>query len=106
MAQKLLTKAILKLLPALYATSELEAKDVRVPLKLFNPCGGQSWFITEFDGEDQMFGYVTGAQCDELGYFSLSEFQNTRLSFNLKIERDIHWNPKNTLQQVKDGDKE
>ena len=102
MAQKLLTKAILKKLPALYATSELEAKDVKVHLKLFNPCGSQSYFITEFDGEDRMFGYVTGAQCNELGYFSLNEFENIRLRRNLRIERDIHWSVA-TLQDVKDG---
>lgn len=100
---QLFTKEILAKLPKIGDTSELEAKNVKVPLKLFNPCGAQSWFITEFDpNEKLMFGYVTGMACDELGYISLEELESIRLPFGLKIERDLHWNMNNTLQDVMD----
>lgn len=97
----LITKEILGKLPKLGATSELDAKDIKVPLKLFNPCGAQSWFITEYDSEEKLaFGYVTGMQFDELGYISISELESINLPFGLKIERDIHWNMNNTLREV------
>jgi hypothetical protein len=98
---KLLTKEILKALPAIGATSEMSAENVKVPLKLFNPCGAQSWFITEYNAETrEAFGYVTGMGNDELGYISMEEVETVRLPFGLKIERDMHWDMSNTLAQV------
>ena len=103
---KILTKEILKKLPKLYANEEKEAKDIKVPLKLFNPCGSQSWFITEYDPDTgEAFGYVTGMGCDELGYISIPELLEVKLPFGLRIERDMHWNSNNTLQQVMNGEK-
>ena len=103
---KLLTKEILAALPVLRATSEMSAENVKVPLKLFNPCGAQSWFITEYDPETrEAFGYVTGMGSDELGYISMNEVESVRLPFGLKIERDMHWDMNNTLAQVMAGTK-
>lgn len=104
---KLLTEKIRRLLPALGATSELPREQVRVPLKLFDPSGRGTWYITEFDGTDTMFGFCRsplGPDCDELGYVSLAEVQAVRNRFRLGIERDIHWDPTTTLQQVMQGE--
>lgn len=95
------TKEILKALPTIGATAQLKSTDVKVPLKLFNPCGSQSWFITEYDPTTQeAFGYVTGMGFDELGYIDMNELLTLRLPLGMKIERDIHWNMNNTLEQV------
>lgn len=100
---KLITKEIAKTLPALYANEEKEAKDVKVPLKLFNPCGPGTWYITEMDPETgTMFGFaeIGDPDCAELGYVSLQELESLRLPFGLKIERDLHWDPSTTLEEV------
>jgi len=103
---KLFTKEILDKLPKLGATNELDAQDVKVPLKLFNPCGSQSWFITEYDPDEKLaFGYVTGMYEDELGYISIRELEELTLPFGLSIERDIHWNMNNTLKEVMEKSK-
>jgi len=46
---KILTKAILNKLPRIGSTSEMDSKDVKVPLKIFNPYGNGTWYITEFN---------------------------------------------------------
>ena len=99
---KLLTKEILKRLPYLYETENKKPSEVKVPLKLFNPCGAGTWYITEFNGEDLMFGFCNlgDDQCAELGYVSLSELKSLRLPFGMSIERDMYWNPDTTLEQV------
>lgn len=96
MAQMLLTKALRTALPALYATEKTRAEDKVLVVKFFNPCGAGTWYAAEFDGEDTFFGLVTGLGHPEWGYFSLSELASIRLRFGLRIERDIHWNPKTT----------
>jgi hypothetical protein len=105
MAQKLITKEIEKLLPAIGTTSELEARDVKVPLKLFNPCAAGTWYVTEADlATGEAFGYAEITD-GELGYFDLNEIASVKLRFGLRIERDIHWDPNTTLKQVMDGDR-
>lgn len=100
----LITAAIAKKLPALYANENLSPDEIKVPLKLFNPVGAQTWFITEMDPTTgEMFGYVTGMGYDELGYVNLNELKAIRLRFGLGIERDIHWNSGTTLAQVMAG---
>jgi len=104
--QVMLTKPVLKKLPALYANEGKEAEQVKVPLKLFNPQGPQTWYITELDPETKRaFGYVTGMGFDELGYIDLNELEAIQLPFGMYIERDIHWNMDNTLAQVMNGEK-
>lgn len=85
----LLTKALRKQLPPLYAT-ENEA-DPLVICKFFFP-GWWSWFATEFDGQDIFFGFVDG-DFPELGYFSLKELTEVRDKLGLSIERDRHFQP-------------
>ena len=89
---KLLTKAILKKLPPLYATDE-QGDDAIVQVKFFTPDAQWTWLATEFDGEDIFFGLVVGLET-ELGYFSLSELRQVRGRFGLPIERDMHFKPR------------
>lgn len=108
MKQKPFTKEILKKLPLPYAQEKVE--DPIVYAKFFNPCGAQNWYVLEFDqqtpenpkGEnDTMFCYVAdNGHEGELGYVSLNELKNIRLSFGLTIERDIHFNP-TPLSEIK-----
>jgi hypothetical protein len=73
-------------LPALLET-EGKAKIAKV--KFFNPCGNQTWFPLEFDGNDDLFGY--DCQDGEYSYFSLSEMEKVRTNLGLGIEVDTSW---------------
>ena len=87
---KLLTKALLKQLPPLYATEDQE--DPMVICKFFYPDFDWSWFAIEYDGEDVFFGLVDGFVA-ELGYFTRSELEGNRGKLGLPIERDLYFSP-------------
>ena len=76
--------------------------DSVVLVKYFNPCGAGTWLITEAEEQENgdwlLFGYCH-IFCWEWGYVMLSELQNLKLPFGLKIERDLYI-PKNAT--VKD----
>jgi hypothetical protein len=81
-------------IPKLY--SQEGNKDPTVYMKLFQPWGSWTWYITEGeeqDGDYLMFGYVIGFE-REWGYISLNELSSVTGPFGLKIERDIHFTPK------------
>jgi len=84
--------------PALYAQEDKE-EEAFVYVKVFDPCGSWTWFITEWDGEDQAFGLVRG-HCDELGYFSLAELASVQGVMGIGLEIDVHFLPQ-TLGDVK-----
>ena len=89
---KLLTKAILKKIPALYA-QDGKGLDAIAYVKFFNPCGNWTWYGTEFDPiERRFFGLVVGFE-SELGYFSLDELEAFRGPLGLGIERDLSFDP-------------
>ena len=92
---KLLTKAIEKKLPALYA-QDGKGTDAMVFAKFFNPCGSATWYATEYDPEEGIFfGHVDlFGDGGELGYFSLEELKSITLPFGMKIERDKYFTPK------------
>ncbi|MCK9471685.1 MAG: DUF2958 domain-containing protein [Bacilli bacterium] len=90
----LLTKELIKEIPKLYETENIEDKICHV--KLFNPYGVGTWYIVEYDEETkEAFGYVEIGSYPELTYFSLDELEAYRHSrFGLGIERDLHFKPK------------
>lgn len=94
---KLMTKELLKKLPALYATEN--AEDPMVICKFFTPWSNWTWYATEFDGKDIFFGWVVGHE-KELGYFSLNELAGVRGPWGLTIERDLYFDPQ-PLSKVK-----
>lgn len=63
-------------------------------VKLFNPSGSWTWYLTEYDPETgECFGLVDGFE-EELGYFNLNEIAAIRGQFGLPVERDLHWRPR------------
>jgi hypothetical protein len=98
--QMLLTAEIRRAIPPLYANEDKAFDDVIVVAKLFHPYGAGTWYVTEFDGEDTLFGFVElGMGGDEWGYFSLSELTELRALVGGRempfqaIERDSHFKP-------------
>lgn len=88
---KLITKAIAAALPDLYSQDGKDPKDVKVVLKLFNPTGIGTWYITEADLEEGVaFGLCVLHEA-ELGYVSLAELAAYKGPFGLGIERDEHF---------------
>lgn len=76
-------------------------KGMKPVVKFFNPCGAQTWLITELDDDgDTMFGLCDlGQGFPELGYVSLNELKSIRLRFGLGIERDLHFKATKTLEE-------
>lgn len=87
---KLMTNEIRKKLPALGATDG--SPDPICQLKYFAPDGSWTWLAIEYDQKDTFFGAVSG-QVFELGYFSLSELEQTTGPLGLHIERDLYFKP-------------
>ncbi len=88
---QLLPKYVTDSLPKLY---EVENQaDPIVRCKFFLPDSNWTWYVLEFDGEDNFFGYVAGAE-PELGYFSLRELKSARGALGLPIERDLYFRPR------------
>jgi hypothetical protein len=114
--QKMLTKDLMKKIPALY--SQEKVSDPQVVAKFFNAGGQGTWFITEgsavlSDGSevalsdqkakdmiDVRFFGLCCIQEKELGYVMLSDFQNFKGRFGLGIERDMYFNAQ-PLSEVK-----
>tara|TARA_R110000796_G_scaffold249151_1_gene376637 strand:- start:521 stop:847 length:327 start_codon:yes stop_codon:yes gene_type:complete len=94
---RLLTKSIEKKL----TKAVPDCEDNKPHLKLFNPCGAATWLLSEYDAENEVFFGLCdlGMGSPELGYVSLGELLQIRLPMGLKIERDLHWEPKYTLSE-------
>lgn len=87
---KLMTKTIRRKLPMLNANEGKAPEDIKVVVRYFSPFGRGDWYITEWDGEDIMFGLCC-IDVPEFGYVSLKQLEATRLPLGLKIERSLYW---------------
>lgn len=110
---KLLTKAILRRLPALYA-SEAKGLDALAQVKFFFPDFSWTWYASEGSPVDEngyydtdkekvdfiFFGVVVG-DVTELGYFSLSELKAARGKLGCSIERDRSFKPVSLRELMK-----
>lgn len=68
--------------------------DPTVHCKLFHAYGSGTWYLTEYDGKDTAFGYVTGLVEDEWGYTSIAELEALHLCGSVpRIECDLHFDP-------------
>lgn len=102
---KLITKAIEKV----FAKYPLYSQDGKgenavVIVKFFLPGSMFTWYATEAEKQDNgdylFFGYVEGFE-GEYGYFTLSQLQEVRGRFGLRVERDMYFNNgKTTLADV------
>ncbi len=89
-----------RLLPKLGTT--LDDPDPFVQVKWFSPFVGWRWYVTEFDGDDTLYGFVQGF-AEEWGRFSLSEPGAVMSPLGIPdIERDILFKP-GRLSKVKDA---
>lgn len=97
--QKLMTTELRRALPALYTNENTALEDVIVVAKFFSPYGNgrMTWYITEFDGKDTLFGFAAlGMGGDEWGTMSLSDLETLDVpGFRglQAIERDTSWKP-------------
>lgn len=102
---KLFTKEILSKLPAIGSTSEMEAENIKVPLKLFGGAAS-SWYITEYDPKTkEAYGFVNlgDPMMAEEGYISIAEVEAIKFPpFGLSVERDMHFGYEHTLKEVID----
>jgi hypothetical protein len=93
MRVKLLTKANVKALPALYS-QDGKGQDAIAHVKFFTPWTNWTWYASEYDPQERrFFGKVVGQET-ELGYFMLDELESVVGPAGLKIERDRHWTPR------------
>lgn len=82
--------------------SETEAKEVIIPVKLFDLGSGINWRLSEYDPESKVaFCYVTGFYEDEWWTVSLEELESLDLAIELvgignigstpRVELDRHF---------------
>ena len=89
---KLLTKEITEKAQKQYDKgSDLDGQDIVA--KFFDPMGSWTWYLMNLaDDKDYAWGIVDGFAV-EMGSFSMSELQSTKLPLGLGIERDILFQP-------------
>jgi len=90
---KLMTKEIETMARKQYPKgNDLETQ--KVVAKFFDPTGSWTWYLMNQDPEDPdyLWGIVKGFEV-EIGSFSLSELQTTKVRFGLGIERDTGFRP-------------
>ena len=84
----------------LYGQDKTPTDETIVWVKLFAP-GHWTWFVTEYDPEDNLaFGYVMGFE-NEWGYISIGEMDEMNSSWKSSpmglsrtfVERDLHFKP-------------
>ena len=84
----------------------VELRSFQPAVKLFNPCGSGTWYLTEMIPEDHstVFGLADlGLGFPEMGYISLRELEEIELPYGMRIERDIHWTTDQTIEQLATG---
>ena len=87
----LLTKEIKKALPPLYSSEEKKPEEMPIVVKFFTPWSNWTWYAVEGEekeGGDWLFYGLVDGFCKELGYFTLSQLEELRGPFGLKVERD------------------
>ena len=89
---KLLTKKITEQAQKQYKKSN-NIDDQMIVAKFFNPMGSWTWYLMNLhEDKDYAWGIVDGFAV-EMGSFSMSELQSTKLPLGLGIERDILFQP-------------
>jgi len=100
---KLMTKELEKKIPNFNNTDTTPLKDRKIYAHYFHPLRNFHWFVYEYDKETQLFfGYAFLNNIDfaELGYFSLTEFEEINKQFPIGIERDRGFKPQPTDEAV------
>jgi hypothetical protein len=63
-------------------------------VKLFNPTGAGTWYLSEYDPETRRAFGVAIIQEREYGYIDMAELVAFRGRMGLPIERDLYWTPR------------
>ena len=101
MKLKLLTESIKKKLIDNY-NKQNGTKSFKAVVKLFNPSGIGTWFLSELNPNDNVAFGLCCLQYEELGYVSLEELKSLKTPFGLGIERDLYFKPnKKTLDECR-----
>ena len=101
MKLKLLTESIKKKLIDNY-NKQNGTKSFKAVVKLFNPSGIGTWFLSELNPNDNVAFGLCCFEFEELGYVSLEELKSLKPPFGLGIERDLHFKPnKKTLDECR-----
>ena len=74
------------------------SKSFKAVVKLFNPAGIGTWYLSELDPERNVAFGLCCLHENELGYVSIDELQDFRGEMGLSIERDRWFKPK-TLEE-------
>ena len=69
-------------------------KEFKAVLKLFNPTGIGTWYLSELDPETNIAFGLCCLHEEELGYVNLDELLSFKGQFGLGIERDRYFKPK------------
>jgi len=88
---KLITKEIERKCLKIGSQENIKLGEQTVIAKFFNPQGGGTWYLTEYDPETKIaFGFVSifGDHNDEWGSFAVWELEEHKGAFGLGIERD------------------
>ena len=102
---KIITKAIEQAFAKQGYTGNKKSEDIKIVMKLFNPCGAGTWYLYEKEDDDiyWCFANLGDPICAECGTVSMSELMSLRLHFGLRIERDMHFEPlSKSLKEVMD----
>jgi hypothetical protein len=80
--------------PPLYS-QDGKGMDAIAYVKLFNPCGSESYYLTEYDprGPQEAYGYGTGTPVEEWSYFLLAELSEVRGPLGIGLEVDVSFLP-------------
>jgi len=75
----------------------------RVAVKLFNPTGIGTWFITGYDPETRLATGMAVLHEAEVGDFHMGELVSFRGRFGLPLERDLGLHSNISLGSVRSG---
>jgi len=97
---KLFTKAQLEKLHANHQAQD-GTKTFDAVVKLFNPTGLGTWYLSELDPETNVAFGLCCIHEKEYGYVSMEELQDFRGALGLPIERD-RWFKPTSLEKCED----
>lgn len=101
---KLFTTSIEKRLIKNFEINKGKEKTVdhKVVVKLFNPGGAGTWYLTEYDKDNDVAFGLCCIHDKEIGYVSMKELRDFRGTFGLKIERDKYFDSnKKTMEECR-----
>lgn len=100
---KLLTKGQRDKLIRNYAENENleDAKEHKIVVKLFNPTGIGTWYLTELNPYTNVAFGLAVLHEKEIGAIDFTELENFKGNFGLGIERDKYSKINITLRELK-----